>query len=116
MKETAFRPIEANRLTPDDIDFERRIITLNTPSKRSKPRQVKISEKLVSMLMPLTQKKNLDESLWGVSSRSMISTFSNRRKAIAEKLGNPRLMKITMKTSVTGRPRWSITEPRTFFM
>lgn len=98
LKETAFRPIEANRLTLDDIDLERRIITLNVPAKRSKHRQVKISEKLVCMFTPLTKKKNLDESLWGVSSKSMMSTFSNRRKALAEKLGNSRLMKITMKT------------------
>ena len=98
LKETAFRPIEANRLTVDDIDLERRIITLNAPAKRSKPRQVKVSEKLVSMLTPLTKKKGLDESLWGVSSKSMRSTFSNRRKALAGKLGNPRLMKIKLKT------------------
>jgi hypothetical protein len=50
------------------------------------------------MLTPLTKKKGLDESLWGVSSKSMRSTFSNRRKALAEKLGNPRLMKIKLKT------------------
>jgi integrase len=50
------------------------------------------------MLTPLTKKKGLDESLWGVSSKSMRSTFSNRRKALAGKLGNPRLMKIKLKT------------------
>jgi len=98
LKESAFRPIEANRLTPDDIDLERRIITLNSPAKRSKPRRVKISEKLTSILSPLVCRVKIDESIWRVSSKSMSRTFSNRRKSIAEKLGNPRLLKITFKT------------------
>ncbi len=38
LKETAFRPIEATRLTPEDVDLERRIITLNAPAKHSRPR------------------------------------------------------------------------------
>jgi hypothetical protein len=33
--------------------LERQIVTLNDPAKRSEPRQVKMSDKLVAMMKPL---------------------------------------------------------------
>jgi integrase len=45
LKESAFRPGEAMRLTPIDIDLERRLVTLNKPEKNSRPRQFKMSER-----------------------------------------------------------------------
>jgi integrase len=53
LKETGFRSVEARRITPENIDTERKVITLNKPAKNSRPRQFKISNQLVSMLIPL---------------------------------------------------------------
>jgi integrase len=54
LKETAFRPIEALRLRWVDFDTERKTINLTRPAKHSKPRQPKISSKLLSMLLSLS--------------------------------------------------------------
>jgi integrase len=42
LKETAMRSGEAKRLEWINIDFEKNIITLNLPEKRSKPRMWKV--------------------------------------------------------------------------
>jgi len=57
-----------------------------------------MSEKLTAMITPLVRKALPEKRIWDVRSESMSSTFSKRRKAIAEKLGNPKLRKITFKT------------------
>ena len=44
---------EAVRLEWTDIDFERRVITLNKPEKRSNPRMWKVSKELIAMLKGL---------------------------------------------------------------
>jgi integrase len=54
MKEGAFRPSETLRLKPENINLPTKACTLNDPSKNSRPRQFKMSDKLVSMLIPLT--------------------------------------------------------------
>ncbi|MFH0896809.1 MAG: tyrosine-type recombinase/integrase [Candidatus Bathyarchaeota archaeon] len=54
LKETAFRPIEALRLKWTDLDSEMRVVNLTKPAKHSKPRQPKISSKLLSMLLSLS--------------------------------------------------------------
>ena len=38
LKETGFRSIEARRIRPIDIDLDRKIVTLNSPAKNSRPR------------------------------------------------------------------------------
>jgi len=50
MKETAFRPGEVQLLRVVNIDFENWVVTLNSPLKNSKPRQKRLSEKLVAMI------------------------------------------------------------------
>ena len=57
LKETAMRSGEAKRLLWTDIDFERRMITLNNPEKGSNPRAWKVSAKLIGMLNALPRKK-----------------------------------------------------------
>ena len=64
MKESAFRPGETLRLTLNDIDFNRGIITLNKPSKISNPRQVKISDRLQAMLKRLSYGKEQEDRMW----------------------------------------------------
>jgi integrase len=100
LKETAFRPGEAWRLKWVDIDFVTRTVTLNYPEKRSKPRQVRISTKLVTMLGNLQRSQNpISERIFNyVSTPSLRRIFEKQRKRIAFKLGNPRILKITFKT------------------
>jgi integrase len=94
LKETGMRVGEAMRLTPQDVDVERQIITLNQPEKRSRPRQFKISGKLVAMLMPLMNKSRL----WIVRLKHIRKTFERARKRVADKLGNPSIKRISFHT------------------
>ncbi len=50
LKETAMRAGEAVRLEWADIDFDRHLITLNRPEKRSSPRVWRVSDRLLMML------------------------------------------------------------------
>jgi len=97
LKETAFRPGEALRLRVKDIDFERGIITLNKPEKGSNSRQVKISHQLQAQLKTLISRKNLglEDRIWNGTVDGLSSRFRKWRKRIAEKLGNPRILKIS---------------------
>jgi integrase len=98
LKETGFRPIEALRLTPDDVDLERKVVTLNAPAKNSNPRQFKISNQFIAMVTPLIAKTPIKDRIWDWKDNSLRPHFIRRRREIAEKLGNPRLVKISMKT------------------
>ena len=97
LKETAMRSGELIRLPWIDLDFERRIITLNHPEKRSLPRQwSKLSPKLWNMLDALPRK---DIRVFGPStSNSMKGTFVRYRRKISVKLQNPRLLSIHFHT------------------
>ena len=98
MKETGFRSIEARRLRPFDFDLERKIVTLNAPAKGSRPRQFKISDWLVSMLIPLFHKTSLHDRIWSAKANSVRAAFCRKRKQLAENLGNPNLNRITLHT------------------
>jgi len=98
LKETAFRPIEAMRLIPDDFNLERQIVTLNKPAKRSNPRQVKLSSKLTAMILKLIHGKKRDEQVWSTKPEHIHRTFTLNRKRASIKLGNPNLNRITLKT------------------
>jgi len=98
LKETGFSPIEAMRLTPMDFDLERKIVTLNAPAKNSNPRQFRISNQFIAMVTPLISKTRPNQRIWDWKPNSMRPHFIRRRSEIAEKLGNPKLNKISMKT------------------
>ena len=98
LKESGFRPIEGSRLTPNDIDIERQIITLNSPAKYSRSRQFRMSKQLTSMIIPLIRKTQQNERLWSAKPNSIRSDFGRKRRYLAKKLGNPKLVKITLKT------------------
>jgi integrase len=100
MKETAFRAGEVLLLIPDDIDFDKGIITLNKPLKYSNPRQIKISDKLLAMIIKQVKSEITDHSgrIWYRSYNVMHRTFYNKRKELTNKLENPNFMKITFKT------------------
>jgi integrase len=96
LKETAMRSGEAKRIEWADVDFERRIVRLNLPEKRSNSRMWRISPKLTSMLNALPKKT---ERIFGngpITSTKM--TFIRARRRLADKLQNPRLMKISFHT------------------
>jgi integrase len=96
LKETAMRCGEAKRLQFTDIDFERRTVRLNLPEKRSNPRMWRISAKLTAMLNALPRKT---ERIFGngpITSTKM--TFMRARRRLANKLQNPRLLKISFHT------------------
>jgi len=94
LKETGARIGEALMLKWTDVDFERRVVNI-TPEKGSKPRILPISEKLIAMLKSLP--KNGERVFPGTRSTVEVN-FSTQRNALAEKLKNPRLKKITFHT------------------
>lgn len=82
LKETGMRSGEAKRLSWTDIDFERRLITLNQPEKRSLPRQwSNLSTKLLNMLnfLPRTNLNVFGES----TLNSLKATFCRSRRKLA---------------------------------
>jgi integrase/DNA-directed RNA polymerase subunit RPC12/RpoP len=97
LKETAVRCGEALRLKWRDVDFERRIITLNDPEKGSNPRIFNsLSGKLLSMLNTLPKE---NEKLFGTRTRhSLKNTYCRARRRMAFKLQNPRLNEIHFHT------------------
>jgi len=86
---------EANRLEWSNIDFERRLITLNKPEKNSQSRIFRVSSTLMSMLkaLPKTHKQVFISSL-----ESRKSTFYQTRKVAVRKLQSPRLLHISFHT------------------
>ena len=93
LKETGMRVGEALRLKWADIDFERRTVRV-TPEKGSMPRILPISEKAIAMFKRIPTKSDKI-----FPSRNVAQTiFYRRRKQLAYKLGNPRLLKIGFHT------------------
>jgi len=98
MKETAFRPGEVQLITINDIDFERGVVTLNKPLKNSRPRQAKLSDKLLAMIKRIASGKATLDHIWDRSYNTMHRTYYTKRKQLTDKLQNPNFMKITFKT------------------
>ena len=94
LKETGIRTDELMKLQWTDINTERKTINI-TPSKRSNPRILPISDKLIALLnkMPRTQQK-----IFTMSKHSIQYSYYRIRKRISTKLSNPNLMKITLHT------------------
>ncbi len=91
-KETAMRIGEVLRLEWTDIDTERNLITLNGPEKGSNPGIYKVSTQLISRIMALPKKS---ERIFPTSVNSISVRLRETRKKLAQKLQNPRLLKIT---------------------
>jgi integrase len=96
LKETGMRSGEATRLKWTDLDEERRVIILNAPEKGSNPRMWKISIRLLGMLGSL--QKTSDYIFGNPNARHIRASFCNMRKAISQRLQNPRLMRISFHT------------------
>ena len=96
LKETGMRSGEATKLKWTDLDDERRVIILNSPEKGSNPRMWKISTRLLGMLGSL--QKTSDYIFGNPNARHIRASFCNMRKAISQRLQNPRLMRISFHT------------------
>ena len=95
LKETGVRPGEAWNLKWINLDTERRTVTV-TPEKNSRPRQFKLSTKLIAMLNQLPRKS--DQIFGGGNYNDFARWYYMRRRLLAEKLGNPRIRQISFKT------------------
>ncbi len=95
LKETGMRIGEALRLKWVDIDFERKVVILNEPEKNSNSRVFRVSDKLIGMLSRFPRK---GERVFTMLPGSAKATFKASRKMLAEKLNNPRLLRITFHT------------------
>ncbi|MBO3833357.1 MAG: site-specific integrase [Candidatus Brockarchaeota archaeon] len=95
LKETGMRAGEALRLTWSSIDLERRVIILNEPEKNGKPRVFRISDKLIAMLNRLPRNS---EKVFHMTYETARQSFASSKRKIANKLGNPRLLKISFHT------------------
>jgi integrase len=95
LKETGMRSGEAFRLKWKDLDFVTKTVRVNNPEKHGNARLLKLSDKLISMLKALPQKT---DRLFAGSVNSMRSNFGSQRKRTANKLKNPRLLRISFHT------------------
>jgi integrase/predicted RNA-binding Zn-ribbon protein involved in translation (DUF1610 family) len=97
LKETFGDPTEVLRLRW--IDVTNNVITIAQPVKNHLPRQLEVSQKLLSMLNNLPKS---EERIFPTTYATMANAFMNLRKRAAQKLQNPRLSKI----SLTGFRHW----------
>ena len=93
LKETGADPGEAGGITWTDINKESLTISINHPVKGHSPRILSVSADLIRRLeaLPKTEGK-----IFKVA--TIYKTFYYRRKTLARKLSNPRLLKITFIT------------------
>jgi integrase len=87
---------EAQQLTWNEIDFERKTVRI-TPEKGSNPRIFKLSPKLTSRLKALRTKKKANE-VFGKYLRNRRGLYQKQRATPARKLENPRLVQIKFHT------------------
>jgi integrase len=92
IKETGARPGEAHKLKWIDIDPNSNTICINEPEKKSNPRLIKVSPKLIAMLNMLPKKTEYVFAT--VKLKTLQRSFQRQRNQIAIKLQNPRLKNI----------------------
>jgi integrase len=96
LKETAMRTGEAVRVKWKDLDLQRKTIALNQTEKHGNPRMFTISNKLIEMLSALP--KNTEYVFGAHHKSAKAASFYLKRKTLAQKLGNPRLLEIGFHT------------------
>jgi len=102
IKETGARPGEAWALKWIDIDPQSTTVTI-TPEKGSRPRKLKMSNQLLAMLNTLPREWTMVFHRPDIDPIDSLEwfrrTFLNQRREIAKKLQNPRMDRISFKTS-----------------
>ena len=100
LKDTGLRCGEAWALKWVDLDSERQYLTC-TPEKNSNPRQLKISNRLISMLNSIPRQGKWVFHTEADPLYSLVKfrrTLQKQRRRISEKLQIPRIQQITFKT------------------
>jgi len=98
LKETGMRIGELTQITPTDIDTQRKTISV-TAEKGSNPRILPISDKLIGMIMNLPKDSRATyKTVFQPHKDTLRDYLSSQRKIAAQKLNNPRLMKISFHT------------------
>jgi integrase len=98
LKETGARSGEIWWLKWEDIDFESKVVNI-TPEKNSNPRTIHLSHKLLEMIQRLP--KNYDDRVFSFPNMPVDHhgvSLGRQRKRLANKLKNPRLLKIHFHT------------------
>jgi len=98
LKESACRPIEAWRVTSEDIDLNQQVCYINKPAKGSNSRIFKMSDKLTAMIIRLIKGTPRDERIWKGELKTITRNFQRKRTILSERLANPNLKKISFKT------------------
>ena len=93
LKETYADPGEVLKLRW--IDISKNIITINKTVKGHLPRQIEVSNKLISMLNALPK---ASERIFPTKYQVMFSCYNRVRKRAAELQKNPRLLSIELRT------------------
>lgn len=93
LKETFGDPSEVLRIRW--IDISNNTITINFPVKGHLPRRIKVQNKLISMLSSLSK---TNERVFPCKYHNIFSSYSRMRKKTAKVQGNPRLLKIELRT------------------
>jgi integrase/recombinase XerD len=96
LTETGMRSGEAWNLQWTDFDFERGTVRV-TPEKGGRPRVLKISQRLDTMLKALPT-WNTEQRPFGGSLKHFARTFRKNRTKAAHKVGNPRINQIHFHT------------------
>jgi integrase len=93
LKETGADPGELAAITSKDINKEARTITINHPVKGHRPRILTVSADLIKRLEAITGSSNR------IFNQELLrNNFTYKRKTVARKLENPRLLNITFIT------------------
>jgi len=96
LKQTGARMGEVAVLTWDNVDVQRKTITINNPEKNGQPRILSINDKLVNMLATLPK---TTQYVFGTCNKvTRGSVYYRLRKRAAVKIGNPRILKIGLHT------------------
>ncbi|MCW3980326.1 MAG: site-specific integrase, partial [Candidatus Bathyarchaeota archaeon] len=99
LKETGMRPGEAWALKWFNVDAQRQTVTVNDPEKGSYARILNVSSQLVSRIELLPkQSEYIFRNTVHQSLRNWTINFIQRRKSVAKRLNDPRLLKISFKT------------------
>jgi integrase len=93
LKETFGDPSEVLRI--QWIDINKNIVKINHPVKGHLPRQLKVSNKLLSMLNSLPKKS---DRVFPCKYHNVYCSYNRMRKRTAELQKNPRLLKIELRT------------------
>jgi len=96
LKDTGARCGEIRQLQWTDINEKNNTIAINHPGKGSRTRTVKVTTKTIAMLKNLPKKNG--DYVFSPNSVASRRGFDQTRKRIAEKMQNPRLLKIHFHT------------------